>query len=211
MAMVSRRQPRYRPVPEPATRLTMCADSLFTGSAMRSWCRRDARTRTARVSVAVKTRQSKSFRTIVVGAIIIAAAGVTASGFGQRSGCAGTSAGQVYPLAGQRILYLASRHMTLVLPDEQRRPVLNVLNMRRKMQFGDYLMTAGAQPARRGCGLISLGSRCRFCEPDMRSDRPSSCSAPTASRPPPGSFRYSKRLWCIARPCTMPKCHSCCA
>lgn len=29
--------------------------------------------------------------------------------------------------------------MTLVLPDGQRRPVLSVLNMRRKMQFGDYL------------------------------------------------------------------------
>lgn len=39
----------------------------------------------------------------------------------------------------QRIIYPANRHMTLVLPDGTTRPVLSMLNMRHKMQFGDYL------------------------------------------------------------------------
>lgn len=59
--------------------------------------------------------------------------------------------------AGQRIIYPASRHPTLVLPNGQRRPVLSLLNMRHQMQFGDYLWNDSGIPAGPAWVRIDLG------------------------------------------------------
>lgn len=82
----------------------------------------------------------------VVGVIILGVGWVTASSFAQNADLVGPLSVQVGPSTEARIIYPANRHATLVLPDGQRRAVHSILNMRRRMHFGDYIWNDSGIP-----------------------------------------------------------------